>query len=193
MLWSYSCIMVKFTRDGHNGCIQRNSRAKMVIWGNVGSAVGVAGNEKYDGKLKKCWCWWELPCRCWAWPPRQQVPHSSEGQSPLKFLRRENDIRNDSALEWWWSDDDLTWEPVDPPWKCCTVVVLVALLILMWHLVDILHCLIKNISAQITFNDLPSSLFSIFFFLSLSFICVCAICTSSVAAGQEQDNDTLFR
>ena len=70
VLWSYSCIMVKFTRDGHNGCIQRNSRAKMVIWGNVGSAVGVAGNEKYDGKLKKCWCWWELPCRCWAWPPR---------------------------------------------------------------------------------------------------------------------------
>lgn len=45
--------MVKFTRDGHNGCIQRNSRAKMVIWGNVGSAVGVAGNKKYDGKLKK--------------------------------------------------------------------------------------------------------------------------------------------
>ena len=25
----------------------------MVIWGNVGSAVGVAGNKKYDGKLKK--------------------------------------------------------------------------------------------------------------------------------------------
>ena len=31
-LWSYSCIMVKFTRDVHNGCIQRDSRAKMVIW-----------------------------------------------------------------------------------------------------------------------------------------------------------------
>ena len=25
----------------------------MVIWGNVGSAVGVAGNKKYDVKLKK--------------------------------------------------------------------------------------------------------------------------------------------
>ena len=172
MLWSYSCIMVKFTRDGHNGCIQRNSRAKMVIWGNVGSAVGVAGNEKYDGKLKKCWCWWELPCRCWAWPPRQQVPHSSEGQSPLKFLRRENDIWNDDnptlVMIWWWSYMRACWSPLEVLHCCCSGRSPHPNVTSCWY-----SSLFKNISAKITFNDLPSSLFSIFSFLVfLSSVCV---------------------
>ena len=59
-LWSYSCIMVKFTRDAHNGCIQRDSRAKMVIWaegefqemGNIEGWKDVENKKwKFGGKL----------------------------------------------------------------------------------------------------------------------------------------------
>ena len=59
-LWSYSCIMVKFTRDVHNGCIQRDSRAEMVIWaegesqemGNIEGWKDVENKKwKYRNKL----------------------------------------------------------------------------------------------------------------------------------------------
>ena len=57
-LWSYSCIMVKFTRDVHNGCIQRDSRAEMVIWAEgesqeMGNIEGWKDVENKKMKIQK--------------------------------------------------------------------------------------------------------------------------------------------